>query len=238
MASKSRTRLSEGNIVDDILSEFHKQPEVSLSLSLSHSLSFSQNPRQPSSLPGQKKHMKGAVSSFSGRKFDYPCPSILSTLSSLSQTGKALFDFPFLLLLLFIVSLSLQSGFIFCPLHEAVVGGNLKIVSHSLTRIKKEDDSHGIGLMREVNKYDAFGRTPLSLAVKVEREDIVNLLIGHGANPSYADLNNGLLPSPFYFFFFLFFFSLSQQDSHRFTTPSSSNSTTSPPSSCLATLRM
>mmetsp|Transcript_2081 Transcript_2081/g.6162 ORF Transcript_2081/g.6162 Transcript_2081/m.6162 type:complete len:342 (-) Transcript_2081:1027-2052(-) len=101
-------------------------------------------------------------------------------------------------------------------MHEAVVDGDGHAVVRQMRRAQKRDrarvqemggveraedlaedgdDRYFVGsAVKRANAYDARGRTPLALAVKEEREDVVELLLRFQGNPNKADLDSGTSP--------------------------------------------
>ncbi|CAM9277634.1 unnamed protein product [Chrysoparadoxa australica] len=79
-------------------------------------------------------------------------------------------------------------GWAHVGLHDAVMDGGIKTVKSSLARIARKNP-------KRINDYDAEGRTALTLAVKIEREDLADMILScKSCELMKPDLKTGLTP--------------------------------------------
>lgn len=75
-------------------------------------------------------------------------------------------------------------------IHETIMAGQIKAIQKFMEEINTGKTPNPM----LVNQYDEAGRTPLSLAVKIKREDIVVTLIEFKALPDICDEETGRSP--------------------------------------------
>lgn len=77
--------------------------------------------------------------------------------------------------------------------HRAVWNGSPKQLTQALKNLTKGDDPDP----SRVNMRDDNGRTALSIAVKVRRSELIEILLEYNANPNLVDLDTGMSPLMF-----------------------------------------
>lgn len=87
-------------------------------------------------------------------------------------------------------------GILNLDLHDAVLSGSAKHVKYSIKKFTnvKNKKYYDPSL---INQYDLQGRTPLSLAVKIKKFEIVEILLDHDALPDIIDETTGRTPLMF-----------------------------------------
>lgn len=95
----------------------------------------------------------------------------------------------------FLVAILKLFGCYKLSLHEIILTGNEKWVSKYLIELKKMCEKTNTSMIPLLNVYDdIFMQTPLSVAVKADRWDIVDLLLSAGSNVEFADVLTGRTP--------------------------------------------
>jgi ankyrin repeat protein len=72
-------------------------------------------------------------------------------------------------------------------LHESVMSGYFHLLNNCITKLMLINPLH-------INQYGSDGRTALSLAVAIKREDMVSLLLSKRALPDFPDQSTGRTP--------------------------------------------
>lgn len=78
-------------------------------------------------------------------------------------------------------------GCISLNIHESILSGSSDFLLKAIKHVNREHPEL-------VNEYNEEGRTPLSVAVKVKREDMVSMLLDFHALPDICDKNTGRSP--------------------------------------------